>query len=90
MAELANDTAPSSPGAASAVQGARSAAQRFASALARRSSRGRPGDVISSARAPPIRRASLIQTAQSTSCSPSTRQNSLTLWLTTVAPMASA
>jgi hypothetical protein len=37
-----------------------------------------------------VRRASLIQTAQSTSCSPSTLQNSLTLWLTTVAPMASA
>ena len=30
------------------------------------------------------------QTAQSTSCNPSTRENSLTLWLTTVAPMASA
>jgi len=31
-----------------------------------------------------------IQPAQSTSCSPSTRLNSLTLWLTTVAPMARA
>lgn len=31
-----------------------------------------------------------LQMAQSTSCSPFTRLNSLTLWLTTVAPMASA
>lgn len=39
---------------------------------------------------PLIRSASLIQTAQSSSCSPSTRLNSLMLWLTTVAPIASA
>ncbi len=39
---------------------------------------------------PTIRSACLIQTAQSSSCSPSTRLNALTLWLTTVAPMASA
>ncbi len=39
---------------------------------------------------PLIRKASLIQMAQSSSCSPSTRLNSLMLWLTTVAPIASA
>jgi hypothetical protein len=39
---------------------------------------------------PSTRAARPLQMAQSTSCSLSTRLNSLTLWLTTVAPMASA
>ena len=67
-------------------------APRLASALARCGHRGRPGGVIASAHGLPPASNSCgpHQAAQSTSCSPSIRLNSLTLWLTTVAPMARA
>ena len=67
-------------------------AQRLASALARCGHRGRAGGVIAGAHGlpPPSNSCGPHQAAQSTSCSPSIRLNSLTLWLTTVAPMARA
>ena len=67
-------------------------AQRLASALARCGHRGRPGGVIASAHdlPQPSNSRGPHQAAQSTSGSPSIRLNSLTLWLTTVAPMARA
>lgn len=67
-------------------------APRLASALACCWHRGRLGGVIASAHGlpPPSNSRGPHQAAQSTSVSPSIRLNSLTLWLTTVAPMARA
>jgi hypothetical protein len=88
MAGLANDTAVKPR----CDQQRAWVAQRLASALARCAHRGRAGGVIASAHGlpPPSNSRGQHQAAQSTSGSPSIRLNSLTLWLTTVAPMARA
>ena len=67
-------------------------APRLGSALPRCGHRGRPGEVIASTHGlpPASNSCGQHQAAQSTSGSPSIRLNSLTLWLTTVAPMARA
>ena len=88
MAGLANDTAVKPR----CDQQRARVAPRLASALARCGHRGQTGwgDRQCPWPAEPSNSRGPHQAAQSTSGSPSIRLNSLTLWLTTVAPMARA